>query len=633
MKRLGIYTFLSLLNIGVVFAQEAVDTTLDFPLIEIKSSGIRNQPAGSTGQHWTTPEIGKLPVNNLAELLATQTGTFIKSYGQGSLATSSIRGASAGHTLVLWNGLPIQNPMLGQLDLALLPVSIAEAINFQKGGNTSLWGSGAIGGVLALENAANFDNRLRIQSNSQTGNFGLFQQQFRLGFGKQNWQSVTRFSYQEARNDFDYFLAPGLPERRQTNAQVFQHNFLQDFYLKLGLRQSLSVHFWRQRSDREIPPTNLQNRSEAHQDDQANRLIVHYRYAANRAVWQLKSGLFDEHLNYFDEQIGLESRSRFRTLLGDITGQWSWKSRHQLLIGSTFTYTEAWSAGYDEVPSEERAALFASWQYQGLKWRTQLSLRQTVVHDTWAPIVPSFGFNYKINPNLHLSGKVSKNFRLPTLNDRYWSPGGDPNLLPEAGWSQELALAQKGELKNLRFSLSVSAFNRNINNWILWSIPEGQSFWSANNIAKVWSRGLEPRFSLNYQWKTLQVKWSGGYDYIRSTNEVALVSPRIGMGEQLIYTPVHQAFSTIALNWKSWYLSYHHRYTGSARGINDPLDAYQVGNFRLQYTLKKAALQTVVYFNVHNVWDTHYLVVERRPMPGRNYQAGINIHFNSKQKK
>ncbi|MEM6316817.1 MAG: TonB-dependent receptor plug domain-containing protein [Bacteroidota bacterium] len=607
------------------------DTTLSIPSVEIKSTKVRNQSVGGNTQAWTPAQLDRLPANNLAELLAHQTGTYIKSYGLGSLATSSVRGASAGHTLVLWNGLPIQSPMLGQLDLALLSLQAMESVEFTRGGNAALWGSGAIGGIVNLDNQANFSQKLHVKSNTLFGSFGQFQQQLDVGLGNQKIQSVTRLSHQQATNDFYYFLADGLPERQQTNAQLSQQSLLQDLYWKWNDRRQVALHFWHQQSDRQIPPTNVQNRSEAHQDDLATRVIMEVKQVTDRGLWQAKMGFFNEHLNYFDDLILLESRSHFQTYLAEITGQWNWKEQHQFLVGNTHTYTRAWSAGYREnVPSEYKSALFTSWKYQTEKLKTQLSLRQEIVDNQWVPLVPAFGFDFYVNPDFSIKGKVSRNYRLPTFNDRFWLPGGNPDLLPESGWSQELTLAKTRKKSGLQLQTSLTVFNRTIDNWILWSIREGQSFWSANNITKVWSRGLEPRLTLSYPLKNSTLQFRGGYDYIRSTNQVPLDNPKMAAGDQLIYTPIHQAFGTLSWEWKGLYVAYQHDFTGKTDGINDPLESFQVGNIRLQYTGNITKYKGTLFLNFNNLWDVDYLVVERRPMPGIHFQMGVKVSFNEK---
>ncbi|MEO0626740.1 MAG: TonB-dependent receptor [Bacteroidota bacterium] len=607
------------------------DSSHVLPTVDVNTSTTRASVTGSVTRSWAGEQLEKLPHTNLAELLDTETGAYIKSYGMGSLATSSIRGGSAGHTLVLWNGLPIQSPMLGLLDLSLLPINATENITFTKGGNGAMWGSGAIGGVINLENHADFTNRLAARSGTLFGSFGQFQQQLDLKLGRKKLQSITRLSHQQAENDFFYFIAEGFPERQQTNASLSQQFLAQDLYWKINQRNHLAVRLWWQQSDRQIPPTNVQNRSQAHQDDVATRLLLEYKHFDDNGLWHVKTAFFEEQLDYFDDLILLESRSRFRTFLAEINRQWTW-GKHELLLGNFNTHTRAWSAGYrGNIPSEYRTALFASWAYKPGRWQTQFSLRQEMVDGVFIPLVPALGFSWQATPSFSLHGKVSRNYRLPTFNDRFWLPGGNPDLLPESGWSQELTMNHQIQKKQFEFDFSLTAYHRKIDNWILWSQLDGQSFWSANNITSVRSWGLEPRMTLGLQVENLKLQWRAGYDYVRSTNLVKLENPRMAEGEQLIYTPIHQAFSSISLDWKGFHLAYRHQYIGPAQGINDPLDAFQVGRVRLQYQNLFQPYQGTLFLNVNNIWDADYLVVERRPMPGIQFQVGLNLSLHVNQ--
>ncbi len=604
------------------------DSSVVLPVIQVNSSKRRLSVVGSVNREWQADQMEKLSINNFADLLGTETGTYIKSYGQGSLATSAVRGGSAGHTLVLWNGLPIQSPMLGQLDLALLPIQTAETITFTKGGNAAMWGSGAIGGVINLESEADFSQKLKINSGIRFGSFGHFQQRLSIGMGNKKLQSVTKFSHQQARNDYYYFLADDLPERQQTNARLSRQFLGQDLYWKLNSRNHLALHLWWQQSDRQIPPTNVQNSSKAHQDDLTTRLLLNYTGIHGKGVWNIKAGFFDEHLNYFDDLILLESRNHFRTFLVEMAGQWFWKE-HEFLIGNFHAQTRAWSAGYGEnIPDEYRTALFASWKYKRGKWNTQFSLRQEVAAGVFVPVVPAFGFDWHFIPSFSIKGKISRNYRLPTFNDRFWLPGGNSDLQPESGWSQELTVAHETKRSGLVFNASFTAFNRSVDEWILWSIQDGQSYWSASNITKVWSRGLEPRVSFIFQFKSIELQWRGGYDYIRSTNQVALKKPKMALGDQLLYTPTHQAFGSFSIDWNNLHFAYQHKFTGAASGINDSLKSFQVGNVRLQYTKTLKRYKGTMFLNVNNIWDADYLVVERRPMPGIHFQLGLNLFFD-----
>lgn len=608
-----------------------VDTSLLLPTLEVKQSRIENSKVGSQGVNWSAEELQSRSFQNLTSLLEQEAGIYMKSYGLGSLATSSIRGGSAGHTLVLWNGLPIQSPMLGLLDLSLLPLQSVDQISVQRGGNTALWGSGAVGGIISLGNQAHNEKGLRVSSQTSFGSFDNFQQSFDLFVGSKNWQSRTRFSFQEASNDFYYDIAPGFPQRQQTNATLLQHNFNQDIYWNPSERQQIALHYWRQFSDRQIPPTNTQTRSEAYQVDRSDRLVLEWRKVNDRSVYQTKLAGFDEDLQYFDPQIQLNSPSHFYSLIGEFSGQWYGKNGYQLLAGYTQTYNEAESNGYQTQEQENRSALFASILQRKSIWEWQLSFRQTLVDEGLIPLVPTLAGQYQVLPNLRIKGKVSRNYRLPTLNDRFWRPGGNPDLKAESGWSEELSLEGTWSENAFAISGSLTGFNRQIDNWILWSIRTGQNFWSANNIAAVWSRGLESRLNLSYRLSELQFQLRLGYDYTRSTNQIALDNPKIAEGQQLLYTPIHQGFSNLELSWQSLQLIYNHRFVGASQGINDPLAPFDIGQARLQYYLSAEKAESHIFLQINNIWDRTYLVVERRPMPGIHYQFGIKLSYYNKE--
>ncbi len=607
------------------------DTFYNIPTINIIASKIRQHNTGSINQQWTSEQLDKIAAKHVGELLGEEAGIYLKSYGQGSLATSSVRGGSAGHTLVLWNGLPIHSPMLGLLDLALLPIQQFESVNFTAGGNSSMWGSGAIGGVLNMGNQPDFSSKLKITNSTRLGSFGQFQQNLKFRYGNEKLQFASKVSHQQAKNDFHYFLADGLPDRQQTNAELNQQHFGQDVFWNINNRNKLALHLWWQKSDRQIPPTNVQTRSEAHQDDVSTRAIFSYQRIEKNGLWNFKTGFFNEDLDFFDDQTLLESLSNFKTYLAEITRTWSWRKNHEFLIGNTYTHTQVWTADYvNNHPSEFKKAIFGSWKYQGKKLNTQLSLRQEMIDQSIVPIIPAFGFDYNITSTFLMKGKFSRNYRLPTFNDRFWLPGGNIDLAPESGWSQELSLVYKHDWKNFSINTSFTAFNRNIDNWILWSRQEGQTFWSANNITKVWSRGLEPRIQFIYKngFTTFQLR--SGYNFIRSTNQVALSRPNMEVGEQLIYTPIHHVNINFTIQRKNLSLAYHHSFTGATDGINDDIAASQLGNFRIQYDAVFKSYKGNLFCNINNIWDVNYQVVERRPMPGIHFETGISLIFNKK---
>ncbi len=609
------------------------DTLAHFDVIEVSATRIHASALGSRTENFSASDLENISTQHIGQFLSSKSTIFIKNYGGGSIATSSIRGGSAGHTTVLWNGLPLQSPMLGQLDFSLLPTTVFDQLQIQYGGNTALWGSGSIGGVIALSNIPQFDKGWQVGTETVLGSFGLWRQNAVLNYSHKRFQTKTIFSHQQSNNDFTYTINPDLPEKKQVHANMNQQSVQQIFNFKINSKQLLNYHLWLQKTFREIPPKTTQNRSEATQEDQFLRSALHWKYLGDS--WQLNArlGFFREHLDYKDKLILLESNSYFTTGLGEVEFQKHLNNNHFFHIGFNSNYKTTHSAGYESVPEEWQSAIFGAYRYSfHPRWQTQLSLRQEWINKRYAPLVGTFSLEGQLFSGGFLKGKVSRNYRLPTFNDRYWLPGGNPDLEAEQGWSQEMSFIWNPKFFNKNFSYSITGFNRNIHNWILWSVVEGQSFWSANNIAEVWSRGLEQRINFNYNYKKINAKINIGYDFIKSTNEVALEIPKIEKGSQLMYTPQHKGFFQLELERKNWQFSYGHTLTGAITTQAEPLESYHIGQARIQTKINIKNTNSKIFFQADNLWNANYRIIERRPMPGRNFLFGIKLNFNHKNK-
>src|SRR4051812_33013156 len=57
----------------------------------------------------------------LNNALSQSSSIYFKNYGNDQLSTIAFRGTSSSHTAVLWNGMNISSPTLGQTDFSLLP--------------------------------------------------------------------------------------------------------------------------------------------------------------------------------------------------------------------------------------------------------------------------------------------------------------------------------------------------------------------------------------------------------------------------------------------------------------------------------------------------------------------------------
>lgn len=631
MLRLRLNLLIILLACGISHLCAQVDTTVMMEELVIQAKSIRQSTVGSEQQIWRSSEIDQGEAD-IPLLLQSEAGVYIKGYGLGSLATSSIRGGSAGHTLVLWNGLPLQSPMLGLLDLSLLSAQSFEEIGLEKGGQSALWGSGAIGGVLSLNNQQAQEG-FSIKLHAGIGSFAQQKQEASVGFSLGKLYFQTKVNREAAENDFTYSISEDLPLRQQSNAQLDKLNILQDVYVQFNERNYVVVHYWHQSVERQIPPTTVQTSSQAFQEDESDRILIDWKRFAENNSLNLKLAAVNEELNYFDPAINLESPSRFKNYFAEVNHETHFQNSHKLVFGVSHQYTEAEATGYQENIEENKSALFGSYKWSYKTVNVQGSLRQENVDGEFVPFIPAIGFSFELSEEWQWRGKMSRNYRLPTLNDRFWRPGGNVELMPESGWSQEMSLHLKHVEDVHEWDASVTGFTRKIDDWILWAVLEGQASFSAHNISKVWSRGIESRVSYETSIPKATIKINAGYDFIKSTNERSIEQPKLTKGQQLIYTPIHQGFMSAQMNWKSFVLQYNHQAVGKAGGFNEDIDAYHVGNIRLQlnqtfFDKKRIKTSGEIYLNIHNLWNADYRVIERRAMPSRYFLTGIKLNIS-----
>lgn len=592
------------------------------PIATVDASPFRYNEPGSYTETQDSFSKRAFSIFSVADLLSSYSGIYVKSYGRGGLSTPSLRGSGASQTAVVWNGITLQSPMLGLLDLSRLPPSFTDELTVNYGGTGASWGSGAIGGVIALRTKLPDQQGFHGLFQSSIGSWGFQNYNSNISFRKNKFSSISRLVSTDAINDFR------TPLGKNSNASFNQKGFIQELYCTPSVNQTFSVSMWLQKEIRQIPPTSVQAKSLASQDEYAARWAAHWRWVGNTQVIQLKAGYFEELMNYKDELILLNAENRFTTFHSELeystffTRQIHWQTN---IINSK---RAAKSDGYSETVAENITSIFSGFRVENSRINGQLGIRKEWQDGAAVPVIPSLGINVKLSNNWIARFKWTKYYRLPTLNDRFWQPGGNSDLIPESGWGQEIGITF-GDKRNFRWTSNF--YHRLINNWILWSVNEGNSFWSSNNIAAVRSYGSEQR--MNYQIILSKVVLSVqlSYDFTRSINELSVKKPKIIAGEQLVYVPIHQGAIHVGLSKGRFNWVYRHRYIGKVSGINESVSAYHLGWLNLEYRMDKVFSKRgpmmFFFFQSDNLWNNEYKIIERRFMPGRSYQLGINIKF------
>jgi vitamin B12 transporter len=604
--------------------------------VVIHSNRLQNFTSGNKVIALDSMHIHELPQGSLSDLLQRHSTVFMKTYGLGSLATTSFRGAGASHTAVLWNGFNLQSPMNGQLDFALIPAWFLDDVSIQFGGSGALYGSGAVGGTVHLHNTPVFDSGLGITYQTGLGSFGSQQYALKASYGTKRFFTTIKSYHYSADNDFPFVNTAefGSPVIRQPNAGVSAYGIMVQNAIKLSRGQHLQFNVWVQDNDRQIPPSMTMRRSQQSQQDQSYRVTAEWQKASAKSHLFVRTAYFETHLHFNNPGINQKSYNKSWSSISEAEIKHQLGLGFELNTGINFTYAEAYADGYGRYVSQGRVANFTSLKHTTANHRlvSVLSLRNELVDSVFTPVVPALGVEYILGWDIMLKGNIARNYRIPTFNDLYWlgaGARGNPDLRPESGWSQDLGLKYQKSFRGFGLEASANLFSSRMDDWINWI--ERDRVWMPENIFHVWSRGYEYTIDLKYSVGGWLFNLGGTYSYTRSTREKRATEN--DLRKQLMYVPLHNGVGNAAVMYKGFRMFYNHSHTGQRYTNTDNskfLPAFRVANLSFGKALrfKKISLDTSLMIN--NLWDESYQAIAFQAMPGRNFHLNLSISFNQK---
>jgi len=573
----------------------------------------------------TTHRLG-FRQQQLADLLSGATPIAIKQYGPAGIGSSSIRGGSAAQTSVQWQGFPINNAMLAQADLSLIPVALVDDISIQYGNGSALWGSGAVGGVIALDSRPVFRPQLRLEAGIGAGRFGQEQASLRLDHSSEKIHTQARVAHQTARNNFTYRDIFGESQTSDHAHTQLTGGIVNQFF-RTG-KHHWSWHAWWQSSDKDIPPTRVQERSVAAQADDHLRAAVSYAFVEDDWQLRLRVARFLDRIAYQDSLLDLSTNNEATQYWLEAQGRYQWPKGTSLEMAVQVNDQEGSSDSYQIGATSRRilAGVARLQQPVFTDWLLSVRLRQSWSDDSRLPIIPYLGIAGPLTDKWRLRANIHRSYRLPGLDDLFWNPGGNPELNPESGWGQELGIDWTPLKRNPGFSYHATLFNRQITNWIQW-VP-GPSYWAPQNVRTVWSRGIEQEIQAHVDRGKSRWEISGYYHFIQSTDQEDGSDTE---GLQLIYVPRHQAGGQ--LTWRSgpWFSQYNHQWSGRRFTVADHqhyLDGFHRGDWHLGYTRESGKMTARVSLSLQNIWNTRYELVVNRPLPGCYWQAGLTVKWH-----
>ena len=621
---------------------------------------------------------------SIADVLTFNSSIFVKSYGRATLSTVAFRGTSPSHTQVTWNGMRINNPMLGMTDFSMIPSYFIDDASLLHGTSSVSETGGGLGGAVKLSTKPAQNNGFGLQYVQGVGSFKTFDEFLRLTYGNKNWQLSTRAVYSSSPNEYKYrnhdkkeniyddnhnIIGQYYPVERNRSGSFKDLHILQEAYYNSDSGERFGLSAWYINSNRELPMLTTDYGEAAEFDnrqrEQTFRGVLSWDHL--RSNWKVaaKAGYIHTWMAYdYKRDAGngimtsmTRSRSKVNTFYGQADGEY--------YIGSKWLFTASLSAhqhlvesrdkniilqqgdkaiiGYDKGRIELSGSVSAKWRPTE-RVGVSVVLREEMFGTEWTPFIPALFVDGVLSKrgNIVAKASVSRNYRFPTLNDLYFLPGGNPDLKKESGWTYDAGLSFAIGNEGI-YSLSGSAswFDSHVDNWIIW-LPTTKGFFSPSNIKSVHAYGVEMEADLAV---ALSDDWhlglDGTFSWTPSINEGEPMSPADkSVGKQLPYVPEISATLTGELSYRTWSLlykwcHYSERYTMSSNdlSLSGNLPPYFMSNITLEKRFSLAWADLSLKGAVNNLFDEEYLSVLSRPMPGINFEffLGITPKWGSKK--
>jgi iron complex outermembrane receptor protein len=608
---------LILFNHCVLFLCQNGDTLKTFD----KTVGVSNRielPSQMNSKVFNDSMVKRYENKDLSAFLTIENSVYIKTYGMGGIASLSKRGASSGQTQLQWNGIPINSSTLGMQDLSLLPILFVDNITIASGSSPN----GGLEGAVNLRNSVDFTKKTNIAYTKEWGSFGLDKTSIKGCYGSKKWRASTALFKHTALNDFTFqdYSMQDKPIVKRTNAEIKGWGISQNVYTEYKKWQvswlSNYVHYHRQ-----IPAAIGVLGNAPFQLDESIKTAFRIKLRT-KTVQQLQVGYVADNMTYIDSvsqvfstiqttllsgQYELERFTIFKTISG---------------FGSAnFFHAKAMSSGFSSDRMQNRILAQVGVEQRSAKYKIQLLLRQEVIANQAAPIMPSVHVSkWMKNDQLVMLGQVYSNYRYPTLNDLYWNPGGNENLLPEKNIGGEVGV----DVKSKSDAVSAYYFYSITDNWIQW-LPTNLGYWTAQNIKSVERQGLEvnarKKINLNH---FQQIVLSGNYTYVSAINKKVDLQNDAIAGKQLMYVPHHTIGLSANYCIKKMEVTYHqHIYSRTYIDATNTTYLPYVAPASLQIggTLMDKNVDAYFALKIENLFNEAYQIIANQPLPGRFFSV------------
>lgn len=611
-------------------------------------------------------QLEKLSVHSVADAIRYFSGVQVKDYGGiGGLKTVNIRSMGTNHVGVFYDGIELGNAQNGQIDLGRFSLDNLEAVSVYNGQRSAIFQSakdfGSAGSVYLQSRVPVFEGgkTYNLRAVVKAGSFALVNPSLfweQKISGKVSSSFSADYMYTDGKYKFRYNTTGGYDTTAvRKNGDVSAVRIETGFFGRINSGEwRAKTYFYR--SARGLPGAVVRGHLE-HEDRQwdtnvfaqaslrkavTNRysLLVNTKYAYDYLHY-LADPAKDESAMYVNNmfhqhEIYVSAANLYRISShwsASLSADWQWNKLNANLYKfacptrNTVLAAAAIAAEYNKVKAQ--ASLLATFV-------CDRAGTDTTTMDDKTELTPTLVVSYKPfrKTDLSLRGFYKKIFRMPTLNNLYYTFIGNVKLKPEYTEQYDIGLTYALQPRNMwlkRLEIQADIYYNNVKDKII-AVPTRNQFrWTMVNLGTVdiygadvalvssWSLpgGILLDGRVNYTWQKAVDVTSRAETYY---------------GDQIPYIPLHSGSIVINASWRAFELNYSFIYTGERYDATENIPKNYVpewytSDLSLSYGFKLGNTAMKLTAEVNNIFNQQFEVVKCYPMPGTNWKAILKIEF------
>ncbi len=438
----------------------------------------------------TAEQIEKSAGKDLTQVLTEQTGLLINgAYSNpGKDKSVYLRGATNDYTLILLDGVPVNDPSGGggAFDLRLLPLDMVERVEILKGSQSTLYGSDAIAGVINIITRKGGAKKIGVATGASYGSYNTFK-----GNAGVNG-STSKIDYNLL---YSYTSTDGISEAKD---ETGTNNFDKDGYNRHSFQTNINIKATDKLS---IAPYYRYSFYKGDFDadaftDGPNKFDYLLNNTGAIAKLQLPKGTLTANYgysfakrNYESEWGGYGFKGRFHS--GELyINQALSKAVHFLGGVNMQSYQLLDTSLKTKNPKTSIISPYASFLIQnetGLN--IEIGGRYNHHSKFGSYLTYSFNSSYNINDAVKLFANVSTGFKAPTVTELFGPFGANEDLKPEK--SNNLEGGVQASLLDKRMLVTATAFKRDITDLITYLAGRNV------NVDKQKDKGFEVEATVN----------------------------------------------------------------------------------------------------------------------------------------